>query len=108
MLITPGGKLLHPLNSKLYMSVRCDTYPASTTNSESFCKTESTGKLLFKLIMAKNEVRTRAVSGVSSEGFMTIVHPTASAGATFHALRVAHRQVEWIMYMRNTHHIIIG
>jgi hypothetical protein len=26
---------------------------------------------------------TSAVSGVSSEGFMTIVHPTARAGATF-------------------------
>ena len=28
---------------------------------------------------------TSAVKGVSSLGFMTIVQPTASAGATFHA-----------------------
>lgn len=32
------------------------------------------------------EWRTSAVRGVTSEGFMTIVQPTASAGATFHAL----------------------
>lgn len=31
-------------------------------------------------------MRTSAVSGVISEGFITIVHPTANAGATFHAL----------------------
>ena len=33
-----------------------------------------------------SERRTSAVRGVISEGFMTIVQPTASAGATFHAL----------------------
>ena len=31
-------------------------------------------------------LHTRAVRGVISEGFMMIVQPTASAGATFHAL----------------------
>jgi hypothetical protein len=31
--------------------------------------------------------RTRAVRGVSSDGFMTIVQPTARAGATFQALK---------------------
>ena len=40
------------------------TRPASTTSSDSL----------------------RAVRGVTSEGFMTIVQPTASAGATFQAL----------------------
>jgi len=34
------------------------------------------------------EQRTSAVSGVISEGFMTIVQPTARAGATFHALNI--------------------
>lgn len=42
-------------------------------------------------------VRTRAVRGVYSLGFMTIVHPQARAGATFQALvpvsRVACDQV---------------
>jgi hypothetical protein len=33
--------------------------------------------------------RTSAVSGVTSEGFITTVQPTASAGATFHALNLA-------------------
>ena len=32
------------------------------------------------------ERRTSAVRGVISDGFMTIVQPTASAGAIFHAL----------------------
>jgi hypothetical protein len=31
---------------------------------------------------------TKAVRGVNSDGFITIVHPTASAGATFQALCV--------------------
>ena len=31
---------------------------------------------------------TKAVRGVNSDGFITIVHPTASAGATFQALVV--------------------
>jgi hypothetical protein len=35
---------------------------------------------------AAAERHTSAVSGVSSDGFMTIVQPVASAGATFHAL----------------------
>ena len=38
------------------------------------------------------EEHTSAVSGVSSEGFMTMVQPTANAGATFHALRDVFKQ----------------
>ena len=30
--------------------------------------------------------RTNAVKGVSSDGFITMVHPTANAGAIFQAL----------------------
>ena len=32
--------------------------------------------------------QTKAVKGVNSEGFITIVHPAANAGATFQALKV--------------------
>jgi hypothetical protein len=32
--------------------------------------------------------RTKAVNGVNSDGFMTTVHPTANAGATFQALKM--------------------
>ena len=38
------------------------------------------------------EEHTSAVNGVSSEGFMTMVQPTANAGATFHALRDVFQQ----------------
>jgi hypothetical protein len=40
-------------------------------------------------ICTAESARTSAVSGVSSDGFITMVQPVASAGATFHALRTA-------------------
>jgi hypothetical protein len=38
-------------------------------------------------------ILTRAVSGVISEGFITIVQPAANAGATFQALGASFSQV---------------
>ena len=61
-------------------------YPASLTSSDNFyVEYVHTGVRTHGLTRR----RTSAVSGVISEGFMTIVQPTASAGATFHALNLA-------------------
>ena len=53
-------------------------------SSDSFYKMGHTSARSHDLSLT--ERLTNAVRGVISDGFMTIVQPTASAGATFHAL----------------------
>lgn len=66
--------------------------------------------------LSKHEVNiatvalTSAVKGVSSDGFITIVQPTARAGATFHdlatvRLSVDEKQVEKRSF---SYHMLIG
>ena len=55
---------------------RPEAWHASHTNNELNTEEE------------KRQGLTNAVKGVNSDGFMTIVHPQARAGATFQALRV--------------------
>jgi len=54
-----------------------------------------------------SEGHTSAVNGVNSDGFITIVHPTARAGATFHALsKIRFRKITQLD--GGTNHMLIG
>jgi hypothetical protein len=58
--------------------------------------------------MAANVIiRTRAVRGVNSDGFITIVHPAANAGATFHAL-IDELAMDSQNLKGTAYHILIG
>lgn len=90
---TPGGKLPFRSEFKKCRGGRARWLPTllpSRVLIVSGCITSVTEAIFERTRKRKkegNSIRTNAVSGVNSDGFMTIVQPVASAGPTFQPLQ---------------------